>query len=341
MRRALALAKRGGGRVSPNPMVGCVLVKDGRIVGEAYHREFGGPHAEVLALSAAGEDARGSAAYVTLEPCCAHSGKKTPPCAPALAAAGVARVVAADLDPNPAVSGKGLRLLREAGVKTAVGLCAEDAARLNRGFWTRQRLKRPYVILKTALSLDGQAYARGGRSRWITAEPARRLAHKLRARADAVLVGSGTVLADDPALTAHGAGPNPVRVVLDTKLRISRRARLLDGQAPTWIFTASPKEVVGAEIVRVRSVRGRLDLRAVLRELARRGIGVLLVEGGPAVHAAFLKARAVDEAQVFLSPKLVSGDSNPNLAPRLASPRLKKVGQDFLFYGKVQCLRAS
>lgn len=337
MRRALALAKRGGGKVRPNPLVGCVLVKDGRIVGEGHHQVFGGPHAEALALRRAGSKALGSTAYVTLEPCADHPGKKTPPCAPALARAGVSRVVAALKDPNPGVAGKGFQLLRKAGIKTDSGLCAAEAERLNADFLTRMRRGRPYVILKTALSLDGKAFAEGGKSRWITDKPARTLAHRLRADADAVLVGIGTVLADDPALTAHGAGKNPVRVILDAKLRTPRRARVLDGKAPTWIFTASTKKLPGAESVRTAASGGRLNLPDVLRELSLRGIDTLLVEGGPTVHAAFLKARAVDEAQIFIAPKFLSGTRDPNAAPSLKSPRFKKVGPDFLFYGPVKC----
>lgn len=336
MRRALALARRGRGRTAPNPMVGCVLVKDGRVVGEGWHKLYGGPHAEAEALKAAGEKAKGAVAYITLEPCRPFAGKKTAPCADALVKAGIKEAVVAQRDPNPAVSGRGLSHLRRAGVKLRVGLRREQAESLNRDFIGRMRRCRPYVILKSALSLDGRAYAASGRSRWITSEPARKSSRALRARCDAILVGVGTVLKDDPSLTSHGHGRDPVRVVLDTRLRTPKRAKLLDGRAPTWVFTSSRGRLPGAEMIRVPATRRGLKLREVLRELARRGIGSLLVEGGPSVHASFLREGLVDEARIFIAPKLISGADDPNRGPRLARPRVKKVGADFLFYGKVK-----
>lgn len=336
MRRALSLARKGRGAVSPNPMVGCILVSGGKIVGEAWHRRFGGPHAEALALRAAGDKARGATAYVTLEPCCGHPGKKTPPCAPALISAGVRRVVAATRDANPAVSGRGLKMLKAAGIKTEIGVLKKEAEALNRAFFTRMRLNRPYVILKAALSLDGKSAATSGRSQWITGAGARKTVHRLRAETDAVLVGVGTVIADNPALTAHGAGKDPVRVVLDTKLRTPPRSRLLDGKAPTLIFTASRGTLPGAEVIRVPSSQGRTSLKAVLGVLAKKGIGSVLVEGGPRIHASFLKEKFVDEARIFISPKLLSGAADPNCAPRLAKPRVGRIGEDFVFSGKVK-----
>ncbi|MBI5630119.1 MAG: bifunctional diaminohydroxyphosphoribosylaminopyrimidine deaminase/5-amino-6-(5-phosphoribosylamino)uracil reductase RibD [Elusimicrobia bacterium] len=339
MARALALARRGGAAVRPNPKVGCVLVKGGKVVSEGWHRTCGGPHAEAAALSRAGSQAKGATAYVTLEPCVAHQGKKTPPCAQALAKAGVARVVAASKDLNPSMRGAGFLALRHAGIEVEVGLLAREALTLNKEFFRHMGAKRPYVILKTALSLDGRAYCTGGASRWITGPRARREAHLLRARCDAVLVGIKTVLADDPALTAHGAGRDPVKVVLDSRLRTPAKARILEGKAPTLIFTRSRKILRSpprlAEVIRVPAKGGGLDLGAVLRELLARGIRTVLVEGGPTVHASFLSAGAVDEARVFLAPKLISGASDPGQAPRLKAVRLKKIGPDFLFYGSV------
>jgi diaminohydroxyphosphoribosylaminopyrimidine deaminase/5-amino-6-(5-phosphoribosylamino)uracil reductase len=334
MRRALTLARRGT-RTFPNPKVGCVLVKDGRIIAEGWHAVYGGPHAEAAALKKAGTKARGATAFVTLEPCCAHPGKKTPPCADALANAGVVEVVAALRDPNPGVAGKGLSLLRRAGLRTRVGLGAAQAGTLNADFLSRMKTKKTYVILKTALSLDGKASAVGGKSRWVTGPHARNMGHELRTQVDAILVGIGTILVDDPSLTSHGFGRDPVRVVLDTRGRLPARSKVLDGKAPTWVFTASSKKFKGAQTIRVQAKKGRLDLTSVLRELARRGIGRLLVEGGPTVHAAFLAERAVDEARVFIAPKFLSGTRDPNSAPRLNRLKMKKVGPDILFYGKV------
>jgi diaminohydroxyphosphoribosylaminopyrimidine deaminase/5-amino-6-(5-phosphoribosylamino)uracil reductase len=249
----------------------------------------------------------------------------------------VARVVAAVRDPNPGVSGGGLKELRRAGIECEVGLLEAEAERLNEGFFARMRRGRPWVILKTALSLDGKAHCEGGASRWITGPVARALVHDMRASCDAVLVGIGTALADDPALTAHGAGKNPLRVLLDTQLRLPSKAKLLDGSAPTVIFTASPRQLKGAECVRIRHSHGRLPLKMVLEELSRRGIGRLLVEGGPTVHAAFLREGLVDEAQVFIAPKLISGTRDPNAGPRVESAKLRRVGEDLLVSGRLRC----
>lgn len=335
MRRALALAARGGRETWPNPRVGCVLVKNGRLVAEGWHRRFGGPHAEAVALKRAGKRAEGCTAYLTLEPCRAHPGKKTPPCADALRAAGIKRLVAAMRDPNPRMTGRGFDLLRRARVKVDWGLLEAEAEALNGPFIARMRHGRPWVILKSALSLDGKAFARGGASRWVTGPQARELVHELRARVDAILVGVGTLLTDDPALTSHGAGPDPLPVVLDGRLRTPRRARLLRGETTPLIFTARGGELRGAEVLRVPAKNGLLDLRAVLAVLSKRGVGRLLVEGGPTVAASFLEAGLVDEVYAFIAPKLLAGTDDPNAAPRLEKPRLSRLGQDFLFSGKL------
>ncbi|MBI4370829.1 MAG: bifunctional diaminohydroxyphosphoribosylaminopyrimidine deaminase/5-amino-6-(5-phosphoribosylamino)uracil reductase RibD [Elusimicrobia bacterium] len=319
LRRALALATRAAPRAaSPNPRVGCVLVKGGRVVGQGAHRRLGGPHAEAAALAQAGRRAAGATAYVTLEPCAAFAGKKTGSCAQALAEAGMRRVVCVSSDPNHKVRGRGLKLLRRAGarVELAPGLAAEAEA-LNCGFFSRWRRGRPWVVLKAALSLDGKAATAAGRSRWITGPAARAAVHRLRAELDAVLVGAGTIRADDPALTAHGAGRDPLRVVLAGRSPLPKRAKIFDGRAPTLVYSG----------------RGKISLRVVLRDLARRGVGTLLVEGGPTVHAAFLRAGLADEVRVFLSPKLLGGADDPNAAPRLKAPRLSRVGGDWLIQG--------
>ena len=301
---------------SPNPRVGCVLVKAGRVVGEGAHLRFGGPHAEPSALAKAGARAKGAVAYLTMEPCAPFPGKKTPSCAEAFAAAGVRKVVVASLDPNPKVAGRGLAILRRAGiaVERAKGFDAEAEA-LNRGFFSRMRRGRPWVVLKTALSLDGKAAAASGKSRWVTGKPARQAVHRLRADYDAILVGAGTVRADDPALTAHGAGRDPLRVVLKGRKPLPKKARVFDGSAPTLVYSGT--------------------VAAALKDLAKRGVGTVLVEGGPTIHAAFLRAGLVDEALVFLAPKLLSGADDPNTAPRLRSPKVTRLGDDWLIQGVI------
>jgi diaminohydroxyphosphoribosylaminopyrimidine deaminase/5-amino-6-(5-phosphoribosylamino)uracil reductase len=336
MRRALELAKRGGKKTRPNPRVGCVLVKDGKIIAEAWHKKFGAPHAEALALKKAGPKAYGASAYITLEPCVSFPGKKTPSCAEALISAKVKKVVIASQDPNPHISGRGIKLLKKNGILVQTGLLQEECEKINRGFFWRQRHQRPYVILKLALSLDGKAFAAGGNSQWITDKPARRAAHILRSHCDAILVGIETVIKDDPSLTAHGMGSNPLRVILDTDLRIPKTARVLGAQARTLIFTASPKNITGIEVVRVSQSKGRLNIKEVLRELAKRGVETLLVEGGPTVCAAFLKENLAEEAYFFIAPKFLSGTQNPNHSPRLEDPQLEKIGKDFLIHGKIR-----
>jgi diaminohydroxyphosphoribosylaminopyrimidine deaminase/5-amino-6-(5-phosphoribosylamino)uracil reductase len=318
MARAFALAGRVSPRaVSPNPRVGCLLVKNGRVIAEGAHARFGGAHAEPAALSRAGARAKGATAYVTMEPCAPFAGKKTPSCAETFAAAGVKRVVCASLDPNPKVRGRGLAILRRAGVKVERMDAGAEAESLNRGFFSRMRRARPWVILKTALSLDGKAAAASGKSRWVTGPKSRASVHALRAELDAILVGAGTVLADNPALTAHGAGRNPLRVILAGRRPLPRRARIFDDSAPTVVYKA----------------RTAAGLRSVLKDLARGGVGTLLVEGGPTVHASFLRAGLVDEARVFLAPKLLSGADDPNTAPRLKTPKVSRLGDDWLIQG--------
>ena len=314
LRRAFAIAKKVAPRAtSPNPRVGCVLVKNGRIVAEGAHLAFGKAHAEPNTLARLKGKTKGLTAFVTMEPCSRFPGKKTASCAETLAAAGIARVVCGSLDPNPKVAGRGLALLRRAGAKTVrLPEFQAEAEELNRGFYSRMRHGRPWVVLKTALSLDGKAAAANGKSRWVTGKPAREAVHRMRAEYDAILVGAGTVLADNPSLTSHGAGKNPLRVVLAGKRRLS--GKVFDESAPTITFKNKP-------------------LRAVLQNLAALGVGTLLVEGGPTVHASFLKAGLVDEAKIFLAPKLLSGSNDPNAAPRLKEPKLSRIGVDWLISG--------
>lgn len=319
MARALQLAERGLHTTSPNPRVGCVLVKDGKHIGEGWHEHAGEPHAEVLALLAAGRTAKGATAYVTLEPCSHHG--RTPPCADALIAAGVKRVVVALQDPNPLVAGRGITKLKAAGIAVECGLMEAAARELNVGFVSRMTRGTPWVRSKIAASLDGRTALANGVSKWITGEAARQDVQRWRARSCAVLTGIGTVLADDPQLNVRGADVvrQPLRVVLDTDLRISANAKILQG-GNVLIYTASTdaeKQVAlrerGADVAVMQQVEGGLPLSAVLSDLARRGINEVLVEAGKSLNGALLKAGLVDELMLYLAPQLL-GDAARGLA---------------------------
>jgi len=317
MRHVLKLARRGWSHVHPNPMVGAVLIKNNRIVGVGYHRRFGGAHAEVDAIHHAGAKARGATLYVNLEPC-SHWGK-TPPCADAVVQAGIKRVVCAMRDPNPLVAGRGFRRLKQAGIRVVSGILENEAHDLNRAFFTWITQKRPYITLKAATSLDGKIATRTGESRWITGPEARTLGHRLRAEADAIAVGIDTVLADDPQLSAHHKGRNPVRVIFDSRLRTPHQAHCLDAAAPTWILTTrTPKAwsvSAGRQPPFIQTLpkdrQGHVDLTRALAWLAEKGISHLLVEGGGTLHSAFVEKRLVDEVVWFLSPKIIGGDQAP------------------------------
>ena len=314
MAQALALARRGLGETSPNPMVGCLLVKGGRVVGAGWHRRAGGPHAETHALRAAGSAARGATAYVTLEPC-AHQGR-TPPCAPALVEAGVRRVVAAMRDPNPPVDGRGLAILRRAGLQVSIGVRADEATALNEVFATAARLQRPFVMLKAAMTLDGRIATAAGESKWITSAAQRRRARTLRRLFDGVAVGVGTVLADDPLLLPVPRTRRPFhRVVFDSRLRTPLRSRLVSsaGDAPLWIVTtdAAPgREALEARGVRILAAparEGRVDLEWGLAALRAEGLWSLMVEGGSDLPGALLAGRLFDQVALFRAPLLLGG----------------------------------
>ncbi|MFM8409871.1 MAG: bifunctional diaminohydroxyphosphoribosylaminopyrimidine deaminase/5-amino-6-(5-phosphoribosylamino)uracil reductase RibD [Alphaproteobacteria bacterium] len=343
MRRALELARRGLGRTSPNPPVGAVVVRGGKIVGEGLHRRAGGPHAEVVALREAGSLARGATLYCTLEPC-AHHGR-TPPCAPAVAAAGIARVVVGTIDPNPRVRGRGLRILRAAGVRVASGVEEDEAKELIRFFAHHRRHGRPFVRLKLAASLDGRIATAGGASRWITGPGARALVHRWRDEMDAILVGIGTALADDPSLTCRRrGGRDPLRVVLDRSLRLPPGARMLrEGRSAVWLAAGAGSdrrrrlalERAGARVFTARSRRGRLDLGAVLERLGREGVLSVLAEGGGEVAASLLAAGLVDEVCLFTAPILLGGDGVAVVGPLgvespAEAPQLQVVGREVL-----------
>ena len=319
MRLALKLAARARGGTRPNPMVGAVVVRSGRIVGTGFHRRAGAPHAEVIALKKAGSKARGAILYVSLEPC-AHFGR-TPPCATAIAGAGIRRVVAAMIDPNPKNRGRGLQWLRNRGIQTKVGLLEKEARALNEIFVTWKTTGRPFVTVKVAQSLDGKIATATGDSKWISSPAARRWAHFLRAQADAILVGVETILKDNPQLTARVGrrSRQPVKVILDSTLRTPPIARLFSSRTPVIIATskrapaAREKHLVraGAEILRFPAQDGRVSLKALLKELARREISHLLIEGGGEVIASAFATKAVDRIACIIAPKIIGGRTAP------------------------------
>ncbi len=352
MRKALQLAERGRGRTSPNPMVGAVIVtEEGAIAGCGAHEFAGGPHAEVLALDEAGAAARGSTLYCTLEPC-SHTGR-TGPCAPLVADAGIARVVVATEDPNPLVAGRGLALLRGRGIHVTTGVLAREATRLNAPFFTVIRLGRPFVTMKIATSLDGKVAARSGAPVRLTGPAADRLVHRDRAEVDAIAVGSGTILSDDPLLTARGAyRERPLaRVIFDSRLRTPPSARIFTTLAAgPVIIVASPEgasaapEKLGAlgdAGATVEAVEGPDRLAEALRGLARRGVTSLIVEGGPTLHEAFWNAALVDRVQMYVSPRVIGPEGRGWLPfPVLSSPCVSErsarlVGEDTVLEGYV------
>jgi diaminohydroxyphosphoribosylaminopyrimidine deaminase / 5-amino-6-(5-phosphoribosylamino)uracil reductase len=347
MRAALTLARRGLGEVWPNPAVGCVIVREGRVVGRGWTQPGGRPHGESEALARAGEAARGATAYVSLEPCC-HWGK-TPPCTDALIAAGIARVVLPIEDPDPRVSGQGIARLRDAGIAVVTGLCAAEAAELNAGFFLRMAEGRPLVTLKLATTLDGKLATHSGESRWITGELARARAHALRAAHDAVMIGSNTAIADDPLLTCRLPGleqRSPVRIIVDSRLRVPLTLRLVAdaGQIATWIVTlkegeAARKEAFrscGVELIEVGPNGGAgIDLAEALQALGARGLTRVLVEGGSVLAASLLRDELVDRVAWFRAPRVIGGDGIPAAAPcglqRLAdTPSFRRTGLEEL-----------
>lgn len=359
MALALDLARRGQGLVEPNPMVGCVIVNDDRIVGSGYHRQFGGPHAEPSALQAAGKLAEGATAYVTLEPC-DHTGK-TPPCTEALIRAGVKRVIAAMKDPNPLVAGKGFRRLRAAGIQVQVGLMRDAAMALNAPFIKYFLEHRPYVILKWAQSIDGKIATRTGDSKWISSLESRREAHVLRARVDGIIVGINTVLADDPDLTARLVRPKRIaaRIILDPTLLIPLDSKLVRTAKKTpTIIAAGPGarsrtgsavsrkrtrlQHAGCKILDLPPATSGIDLDALLAALHDRQMTNLLVEGGGQVLGSFVERGLADEASIFVAPKLIGGERapgplrNPGPAsmsrlPSIAECKLTHLGPDICY----------
>ncbi len=354
MRQALRLARKGRGRTSPNPMVGAVLVKNGRVTGEGYHARAGGPHAEVVALNKAGEGARDATLYLNLEPC-THYGR-TPPCAPAVIQAGVRRVVIGMQDPNPLVKGGGIESLGKAGLEVTVGVLEEECKRLNEAFCKFIVKKEPFVTLKAAAALDGKIATREGESKWISGEASRRFVHRLRDEVDGVLVGVGTVLKDDPQLTTRlKGGKNPYRIVLDTHLRIPEDARVF-GTSPSETIVVTTEsapgekkerlEKKGAQVLIVGSSKGRVGLKACLSQLGERGIVNLMVEGGSQINGSFLDEGLIDKLLLFLSPKIIGDKEAPGIfdgkgpatlkeAILLREIRTRRIGEDILIEGYI------
>ncbi|HRE17814.1 MAG TPA: bifunctional diaminohydroxyphosphoribosylaminopyrimidine deaminase/5-amino-6-(5-phosphoribosylamino)uracil reductase RibD [Rhodocyclaceae bacterium] len=344
MAQALRLAERGLFTTTPNPRVGCVLVKDGLVVGAGWHEKAGEPHAEPLALRQAGEAARGATAYVTLEPCSHHG--RTPPCADALIAAGVSRVVAAMTDPNPLVAGQGLEKLKAAGIEVVSGLLESEARELNIGFVSRMTRGRPWLRLKAAASLDGKTALNNGQSQWITGPEARQDGHRWRARACAILTGIGTVRDDDPRLNVRGVDTprQPLKVLVDSRLEVSPKARLFDG-APVLVACAvedaaraAALQARGAEVLVLPNAQGKVDLAALLQALGQRGINEVHAEAGFKLNGSLLAEGLVDELLLYLAPCLI-GDSAQGLfnLPELAGLAdkrtlqwrdVRQVGQD-------------
>jgi diaminohydroxyphosphoribosylaminopyrimidine deaminase/5-amino-6-(5-phosphoribosylamino)uracil reductase len=355
MEHALALARKGTGLASPNPMVGCVIVREGQIVGEGFHQFEWRDHAEIVALKSAGEKARGATLYVTLEPC-NHTGR-TGPCTEAIIAAGVQRVVAAMDDPNPVNSGRGFERLRAAGIDIFTGACEEEARRLNEPFACWIRTKKPFVTLKAAMTLDGQLALpvsekrsgknSGKRRSWITSEESRTEVHRMRHASDALLTGIGTILADDPLLTDRSGLPRRkrlLRVVLDSKLRLSAKSRIVKtSDDDLVVFTTVPVNSAkarklqerGVEVIRAKTRGGRIDLSSVLAELGRREILSILLEAGPVLNGVALAAGIVHKLFLFYAPKIAGQNRVPfALAPKLNLPPLSIVrtlqfGPDF------------
>jgi diaminohydroxyphosphoribosylaminopyrimidine deaminase/5-amino-6-(5-phosphoribosylamino)uracil reductase len=322
LERALGLAERGRGLTSPNPLVGAVVVAESRIRGEGFHEGPGRPHAEIVALEEAGDDARGATLYTTLEPC-DHFGR-TPPCTRAIARAGVARVVCAMPDPNPVVDGRGFAALEAAGIQVRTGLLAQEAKRLNEAYVKHVRTGLPFVTWKMAASLDGKVASRDGTSRWITGEAARADVHRLRAAADAILVGAGTALVDDPSLTVRDPayrGRPPLRVLVDARGRVPETGDLFDAAAPTMVATTglAPRERTGAwrargaEVVEYEPEGGGVPLPQLLSDLGKRDVQSVLLEGGPTLAWSMVEDRVVDKVVVYLAPKLIGGQDAPGV----------------------------
>jgi diaminohydroxyphosphoribosylaminopyrimidine deaminase/5-amino-6-(5-phosphoribosylamino)uracil reductase len=358
MGEALKLAKKGAGRVSPNPMVGAVIVKNSKIKGKGFHRFFGGAHAEINALESAGKEAQGADIYITLEPC-SHFGK-TPPCVDALINSGIRRVFIGMVDPNPAVSGKGIRKLEKSGISVKTGILENECRRLNESFIKYITKKEPFVILKSAASLDGKIASHTGDSKWITCEKSRKLVHRMRFESDAVMVGVGTVIADDPLLTVRmfkKAKKEPFRVIIDSGLKIPLASNVLKPQFAEKTIIAVSKEKalskkadtikkMGAQVIAVPSKNKRIDLKKLSRILAKQEIASILIEGGSEVNSAALEAGIIDKVMFFYAPLILGGKKSFGMiggqgkalisdSVKIDGLKIRRVGSDFVAEGYV------
>lgn len=339
MQLAIDIAGKGIGKVSPNPMVGCVIVKNGKILSTGYHGYFGGHHAEVDALKKC-KNPKGATMYVNLEPCC-HYNKKTPPCVPQIINSGLKKVIIATKDPNPAVSGKAILQLNKNNVICKTGLLSEAAKKLNELYIKYIKTKIPFVILKMAYSLDGKTKTKTGDSKWLSSEKSRETVHQLRSRTDAVLVGINTVLQDNPELTSHGKGRNPKRIVLDYGLKIPLNSNVLKGGVKTIIATSKNSNKIkkeklkkmGIAVIELSSKNNFLDIKKLLVELGKTGISSLLVEGGETIAQSFLKEKLVDKIIFFICPKIINGIKYVKNAASVKNISVRKIEEDFLFEG--------
>lgn len=355
MNLALELARKGCGFVNPNPMVGAVLVKEARVIGSGYHERFGAPHAEINALASCKESTEGATLYVTLEPCC-HYGK-TPPCTEAILKAGIRRVVVGSTDPNPLVSGRGIRLLRERGIEVTQGILQTECDRLNEVFFHFIQTGRPYVIMKYAMTMDGKTAAYTGESKWITNETARKHVHKDRFRYSAVMAGIGTVIADDPLLTCRiEGGRNPLRIICDTSLRLPLTSRIVEtaSEVPTLIATScrdlqaqQPYLKAGCRILPLNQKAGHLDLTELMIKLGEENIDSILLEGGGILNWSALQAGIVNRVQTYIAPKLFGGSagktpvaglgvSSPEDSYLLTNKTVTYLGDDILIESEVK-----
>jgi len=353
MQQALNLAEKARGKTTPNPLVGAIVVKNGEVIGQGYHQKAGEPHAEVFALQEAGEKAHDATIYVTLEPC-SHYGR-TPPCSKKIIESGIKRAVIAMVDPNPKVAGQGIAQLKEAGIEVTLGIGEQKAMSLNEIFLKYITTGKPFLVLKTGMSLDGKIATKNGHSRWITCEQSRAFVHQMRNQLDAIMVGIGTVLQDNPQLTTRlpeGEGRNPLRIIVDSKARIPLDSRVLDEQAPTIVAVTSAADqqkiallqAKGIKILEIKEKKGRIDLHDLLIKLGKLEITSVLLEGGSTLNGAMLQDKLVDKAYFFIASKIIGGKDAPTpiggegidtleQAVQMKEYQVKRIGTDILLQG--------